>query len=102
MLSSVKKCLEDYPDCFSELLPNIVLSGGSTLFPGLSERLQKEFSKLVGDQKFKIIAPPERRYSTWIGGSILASLPSFTEWQSKQEYDEGGPLIIRSAYHRKY
>ncbi|NXW07992.1 ACTC protein, partial [Fregetta grallaria] len=45
-----------------------------------------------------IIAPPERKYSVWIGGSILASLSTFQQmWISKQEYDEAGPSIV----HRK-
>ncbi|KAK4907663.1 hypothetical protein LTR28_000428 [Elasticomyces elasticus] len=49
--------------------------------------------------KVKIIAPPERKYSVWIGGSILASLSTFQQmWISKQEYDESGPSIV----HRKY
>uniref|UniRef100_A0AC35F695 Actin n=1 Tax=Panagrolaimus sp. PS1159 TaxID=55785 RepID=A0AC35F695_9BILA len=48
--------------------------------------------------KIKIIAPPERKYSVWIGGSILASLSTFQQmWTSKQEYDESGPSIV----HRK-
>ena len=47
---------------------------------------------------FQIIAPPERKYSVWIGGSILASLSTFQQmWISKQEYDESGPSIV----HRK-
>jgi actin len=48
--------------------------------------------------KIKIIAPPERKYSVWIGGSILASLSTFQQmWISKQEYDEwGGPSIVHS------
>lgn len=48
--------------------------------------------------KVKIIAPPERKYSVWIGGSILASLSTFQQmWISKSEYDEAGPSIV----HRK-
>merc|ERR1712192_323970 len=48
--------------------------------------------------KIKIIAPPERKYSVWIGGSILVSLSTFQQmWISKQEYDECGPSIV----HRK-
>jgi hypothetical protein len=48
----------------------------------------------------KIVAPPERKYSVWIGGSILASLSTFQNlWCSKQEYDEAGPGIVhRSMY----
>ncbi len=49
----------------------------------------------------KIVAPPERKYSVWIGGSILASLSTFQNlWCSKQEYDESGPGIVhRSTYY---
>merc|ERR1711962_909868 len=37
----------------------------------------------------------ERKYSVWIGGSILASLSTFQQmWISKQEYDECGPSIV--------
>jgi actin-related protein len=53
---------------------------------------------LLATMKIKIIAPPERKYSVWIGGSILASLSTFQQmWISKQEYDESGPSIV----HRK-
>ena len=46
----------------------------------------------------KVVAPPERKYSVWIGGSILASLSTFQQmWISKSEYDESGPSIV----HRK-
>merc|ERR1712088_877235 len=42
--------------------------------------------------------PPERKYSVWIGGSILVSLSTFQAmWITKAEYDEAGPSIV----HRK-
>ncbi|KAL3875061.1 hypothetical protein ACJMK2_037999 [Sinanodonta woodiana] len=83
-------------DVRSYLYQNIVLSGGSTMFPGLANRLQKEMTDIVPSEfKVKIIAPPERRCSVWIGGSILASLSTFSErWISKQEYEESGPGIV--------
>ncbi|XP_022795448.1 actin, non-muscle 6.2-like [Stylophora pistillata] len=61
--------------------------------------MQKEITALAPPtMKIKIIAPPERKYSVWIGGSILASLSTFQQmWISKQEYDESGPSIV----HRK-
>merc|ERR1719411_1696201 len=47
--------------------------------------------------------PPERKYSVWIGGSILASLSTFQQmWISKQEYDECGPAIVRRSSASKY
>lgn len=65
-------------DLRKDLYQNIVLSGGSTLTKGFGERLLFEVKKLaVKDMKIKIFAPPERKYSTWIGGSILAGLSTF-------------------------
>merc|ERR1719431_1185367 len=58
--------------------------------------MQKEITSMApSTMKIKIIAPPERKYSVWIGGSILASLSTFQEmWISKQEFDEAGPGIV--------
>ncbi|XP_033756370.1 alpha-centractin [Pecten maximus] len=81
------------------LFSNIVLSGGSTLFKGFGDRLLSEVRKLSPkDIKIRISAPQERLYSTWIGGSILASLDTFKKmWVSKREYNEEGVKAI----HRK-
>jgi centractin len=83
-------------DLRKHLYSNIVLSGGSTLFKGTcfpitlfsevlnnlrsgyGDRLLNELQKACErNTKLKIFAPPERKYSTWIGGSILASLSTF-------------------------
>uniref|UniRef100_A0A674NEK8 Actin, cytoplasmic 2 Actin, cytoplasmic 2, N-terminally processed n=1 Tax=Takifugu rubripes TaxID=31033 RepID=A0A674NEK8_TAKRU len=86
-------------DIRKDLYANTVLSGGTTMYPGIADRMQKEITSLAPTtMKIKIIAPPERKYSVWIGGSILASLSTFQQmWISKQEYDESGPSIV----HRK-
>uniref|UniRef100_A0A8C9WXI3 Actin, cytoplasmic 2 n=1 Tax=Sander lucioperca TaxID=283035 RepID=A0A8C9WXI3_SANLU len=86
-------------DIRKDLYANTVLSGGTTMYPGIADRMQKEITALAPTtMKIKIIAPPERKYSVWIGGSILASLSTFQQmWISKQEYDESGPSIV----HRK-
>lgn len=71
------------------------------MYPGIADRMQKELTSLSpASMKVKIVAPPERKYSVWIGGSILASLSTFQNlWVSKQEYDESGPAIVhRSTY----
>jgi actin-related protein len=83
----------------NDMRANIVLAGGTTLLSGLTERLKKELTALLPPaMPPKIIAPPERRLSTWIGGSVLSSLSTFQRmWISKEEYDEHGPTII----HRK-
>ena len=60
------------------LFGNIILSGGTTLCKQFGDRLLLEIQRLaVKDMRIKIMAPPERKYSTWIGGSILAALSTF-------------------------
>ena len=83
-------------DIRRDLYSNVVLSGGTTMFPGMADRIAKELSALVPpNMKVKIIAPPERKYSVWIGGSILGSLTTFQNmWITKAEYDESGPSIV--------
>ncbi|CAF0998510.1 unnamed protein product [Adineta steineri] len=85
--NSIMKCDIDIR---KDLYANTVLSGGTTMYPGIADRMQKEITSLApSTMKIKIIAPPERKYSVWIGGSILASLSTFQQmWISKQEYDE--------------
>nr|BBI93157.1 actin [Moesziomyces antarcticus] len=94
--NSIMKCDLDIR---KDLYGNIVMSGGTTMYAGISDRMQKEITALApSSMKVKIVAPPERKYSVWIGGSILASLSTFQQmWISKQEYDESGPSIV----HRK-
>lgn len=65
-------------DVRKELYANIVLSGGTSMFEGIAERLNKELVALApSSMKIKVIAQPERKYSVWIGGSILSSLSTF-------------------------
>jgi len=94
--SSIMKCDVDIR---KDLYSNTVLSGGTTMFDKIGDRLKQEMTALVpSSMTVKIIAPPERKYSVWIGGSILASLSTFEEmWVKKEEYDESGPSIV----HRK-
>ena len=93
---SVMKCDVDVR---KDLFMNIILSGGTTLFEGMGNRMYNEVHSLApSTHKIKVLAPPERKYSVWLGGSILASLSTFqTMWINKTEYDESGPSII----HRK-
>jgi len=86
-------------DVRRHLFGNVVLSGGTMMFPGVGERMTKELTALAPSTvKIKVIAPPERKYSVWIGGSILSSLSTFQSmWISREEYDESGPTIV----HRK-
>jgi actin-related protein len=93
---SIMKCDLDIR---RDLYGNVVLSGGTTMYPGIGERLTKELTnRAPPSMKVKVVAPPERKFSVWIGGSILSSLSSFQQmWVSKAEYEEAGPSIV----HRK-
>ena len=94
--SSIMKCDIDIRHY---LYSNIILSGGNTMFPGLAERIKKELTCLASTGvRINVISPPERKYSTWIGGSILASMTDFSKMCiNSSEYDEYGPSIV----HRK-
>ncbi|CAH8321507.1 unnamed protein product [Eruca vesicaria subsp. sativa] len=94
--NSIMKCDVDIR---KDLYGNIVLSGGTTMFTGIADRMSKEITALApSSMKIKVVAPSERKYSVWIGGSILASLSTLQQmWISKAEYDEAGPGIV----HRK-
>merc|ERR1712230_353549 len=93
-------------DVRKDLLGNVVMSGGTTMFPNMPERLQAEIQGLVPEAtKVKVIAPPERMISVWIGGSILASLSTFSRmWINRESnpdaqppvvgYEEVGPRIV--------
>merc|ERR1712137_79081 len=82
-------------DMRRELYSSIVLSGGSTMFKDFAGRLLKELVGLAPEHtKIKISSPPERQFSTWIGGSILAALPTFKKmWVWRSEYHDEGPSI---------
>ncbi|CAK1554027.1 unnamed protein product [Leptosia nina] len=89
--SSISKSDLDYK---GEFYSNIVLSGGTTMFPGLPDRLFIELRKRATDEQeldVKIEAMPSRHLAPWIGGSILASLSSYDNfWMTRQEYEDEG------------
>jgi actin-related protein len=93
---SIMKCDVDIR---KDLYANVVMSGGTTMFKDIDVRLQAELERLApGAMRIKVVAPPERKYSVWIGGSILSSLSTFQSmWITKEEYDDAGPSIV----HRK-
>jgi actin-related protein len=93
---SIMKCDVDIR---KDLYGNTVLSGGTTMYEGIADRVTKEMTALAPAAiKVKVVAPPERKYSVWIGGSILSSLSTFQQmWITKEEYDDSGPSIV----HRK-
>ncbi|CAI9741794.1 Hypothetical predicted protein [Octopus vulgaris] len=98
--NSIMKCDEEIR---RDLFANIVLSGGSTMFPGFVERMKKEISALAPpNTEVNIIALPEREYSPWIGGSRLASRPPTDDlWITKEEYKESDAShVCRKHIHK--
>lgn len=85
-------------DVRAKLASNILLSGGSSMIPSMSDRIQSSFDAALPHDRTKVNAPANRRYSAWVGGAILSELSSFQEqWIYKCEYEENGA----SAVHRK-
>ena len=95
---SIQKCDIDVR---KDLYNCVILSGGTSMYNGLPERLTKEIKALAPEsmkEEVKVIASPERKFAVWIGGGILSSISTFeTMWITKTEYEESGPIII----HRK-
>ena len=95
---SIQKCDIDVR---KDLYNCVVLSGGSSMYNGLPERLSKEIKALAPEsmkEEVKVVASPERKFAVWIGGSILSSISTFESmWITKTEYEESGVTIV----HRK-
>ncbi len=97
-------------DVRPELYKNIVLSGASTMFPGYASRIESELKAIYTEKNLKlaktktikipinIIDSPRRKYSVFIGATILANLSNTEQaldyWISKQDWEESGPKII--------
>lgn len=96
ILNSITKCEKEIQ---STLFSNIVLAGGSTMFRGLPERIQKEIVSLAPpSEKVNVIATAGRRNAVWLGGSVIASLEAFSQMSiEKAEFAEEGISIV----HRK-
>ncbi|CAI9181072.1 unnamed protein product [Rangifer tarandus platyrhynchus] len=92
--SSIMKCDTDIQ---KNLFAEIVLSGGTTLFPGLEERLMKELEQLAfRGTPIKITASPDRCFSAWIGASIMTSLSSFKQmWITSADFMEFGACVVQ-------
>ncbi|XP_062903726.1 actin-3-like [Mobula hypostoma] len=95
-LNLINKCDSSI---LEEMSRNILLCGGSSMFPGFPVRFQKEMRDLVQDMNLQVRAIPIRRYSVWFGGSILCCLKIFEQlWVSKKDYDEHGPIAVYHKY----
>jgi len=116
--TSIMKCDIDIR---KDLYGSVIMSGGTTMFPGIVDRMWKELMALLPGMRVtlnlvalsspvlkhgmfqdRVVAAPERKYFVWIGGSILASLETFQGLRrTKQEYDEHGPGIIHRCESRR-
>jgi len=76
----------------------MVMSGGTTMYKGIPERLEAEIKNMApSTMNVKISAPPERKFSVWIGGSILSSLQTFESmWITREDFEEYGPSIVQT------
>ncbi|MCO5550614.1 hypothetical protein L7F22_004102 [Adiantum nelumboides] len=97
VIESINKCDVDIR---RELFSSVLLAGGTAAMQQLKERLEKELTEEAPHTaRVKVLASGngiERRFSVWIGGSILASLGSFQQmWFSKAEYEEHGPSYVQ-------
>jgi len=99
-------------DTRPEFYNHIVLSGGSTMYPGLPSRLEKEVRRLYLEKvlrgntvqmaKFKcrIEDPPRRKHMVFLGGAVLAEIMKDKEnfWMNKYEYDEQGENVLKKCF----
>lgn len=87
-------------DLRKDLCKNIIMSGGSTMFDGIQDRLKNDLEGLLpAGADVRIVAEPTRKYSVWRGASTLTSLSTFEEsFLTKAEYDEMG----NAAVNRKF
>lgn len=85
---AIQKC---DPELRKELYGNIITSGGSTMFKGFEERMEKEMRSSAPHGVVKVTAAPRREYSAWLGGSILTSNPAFDAMcLTREEFEERG------------
>ena len=95
----VKMCLNQCEvDLRPMLLASVVITGSGSLIKGLPDRVQGELTRMFPSSKVRVNAagiPVERKYGSWLGGSIVASLGTFHQmWISKKEYEEHGAAIV--------
>ena len=99
VIESIKTALNNVDvDIRPHLLNSVVVTGGTSLINGFTERLSNELTAAYPGTRVRIHAPgplAERKFGSWIGGSILASLGTFHQmWISRREYEEHGAGII--------
>lgn len=83
-------------DVRKDLLKNIILSGGTTMYEGISERLKSELEKLSpAGSDIRIVATADRKFAVWVGASTFCSLSTFaSSWITQADYEEHGASIV--------
>lgn len=93
-------------DNFIPLIQNIMLTGGTTMFPGLSSRMTRELENILTERKYGgdrtrvrktgmlIHDPPRRKHAVFIGASFLAKCAPDDQWISASAYAENGSRIL--------
>lgn len=95
-------------DVRADLYKHIVLSGGSTMYPGLPSRLEREMKQLYLERilkgntaalskfKIRIEDPPRRKHMVFLGGAVLADIIKDKDevWISKEDYEEQGLRVL--------
>jgi actin-related protein len=92
---SIMKCGIDVR---KDLCRQVLLAGGNTMYSGIDQRLCNELAKLAPPHyRFVVIAPLERKFSAWIGGSVICNIAAYRDmWVTKAEYDEVGPQVVHT------
>lgn len=99
----IHKCISNCDvDLRPQLIGNIVICGGGSLIPGLVDRLSIELSKQYSPNKLKFSmlgSSYEKKFTSWIGGSILSSLGTFQQmWITKKDFDENGASLVSTKF----
>ena len=88
---SVSKC---DPAVRGDVLSNVVLAGGNTMFDGIAERLASDVTALTSTPA-RAEASPGRMVAAWTGASMMSSTGSFEGMSvTKAEYDENGAAYV--------
>lgn len=112
MADMVFQCIQaNDVDSRMRLYEHIVLSGGTTMLPGLPTRMEKELRALYQERvlkgrseglrrlKLKVEDPPQRKHMVFVGGAVLADIMKDREdfWITKQEWEEDPRAALRKC-----